>query len=271
MVARIVTLIAALVVAAIGAGLVILYALQADQRAEARYTDVTVIVANRLIPAGTSLREAAAPPEGEEAFLIDKAVAEDAAVRGALVDSVPGDSRLDQVFLVDVYPGEQLFDSKIGSPADAADRLRLAPPPAVDGEDPESGRSAIVLSLPDNQRGSSWLQPGARVAVILDEQSPPEGREPQTCVLMPEMQVIAVGSRTDLAAAGVTEAPTTEQPDVPDVPESFIALEVEQDSALKITRAQNRGPLSFVLRPGEGGPEYREGCYTDTQLNGDLG
>jgi hypothetical protein len=55
------------------------------------------------------------------------------------------------------------------------------------------------------------------------------------------------------------------------VPDSFIALDVDQLSALKVTRAQNRGPLSFVLRPDVGGPDYREGCYTDGELNGELG
>lgn len=268
MVARIVTLIAALVVAVIGAGLVILYALQADERAEAEYAEVQVVVANRFIPANTALRDIIEPAPGEEAWLITEGVAEKSVVPGAWIGEVPRDG-LDQVFLSDVYPREQVIDSKLGDPADDRDLLGLAPT-AVEGEQSQGGRSAIVLALPDSQRGSSWLQAGARVAVLLDEQAPPPGVEPRTCVLMPAMNVIAVGSRTDLAAAGVTEEPTAAQTDQPAVPDSFIALDVDQTSALKITRAQSRGPLFFVLRPDEGGPEYSEGCYTDGQLNGEL-
>lgn len=271
MVARIVTLIAALVVAAIGAGLVILYALQADERAGAQYEGVDVVVANAFIPAGTVLGELTEDPD--VTALTTRPVPEISVVAGAWRDQVPA-GREDLVFLMDVYPGEQLFDDKLASPAEAADPLRLAPPPQAEGEEQDEqdgGRSAIVVSLPDSQRGSSWLRAGARVAVVLDEQSPPEGREPRTCVLMPEMQIIAVGSRTDLAAAGVTQEPVTTQPGQPAVPDSFIALDVEQESALKITRAQNRGPLSFILRPDEGGPEFEVDCYTDEQLSLELG
>jgi pilus assembly protein CpaB len=270
MVARIVTLIAALVVAVIGAGLVILYALQADERAAAQYTDVEVVVANRVIPVGTRLGDIAQVGTDDTTYLTLLDVPEAAVVPGAWQGTIPGDDRLDQVFVVEVQPGEQLIDAKLGDPQDATDRLGLAPPPPIDGEEQEEGRSAIVLSLPDSQRGSSWLQAGARVAVLLDEQSPPPGQEPRTCVLMPAMNVIAVGSRTDLAAAGVTQEPTAAPTDQPAVPDSFIALDVNQESALKITRAQSRGPLFFVLRPDEGGPDYREGCYTDGELNGEL-
>jgi pilus assembly protein CpaB len=272
--ARIVTLIAALVVAAIGAALVIAYALEADRRAEARFDVVRVVVANDFIPAGTTLRRAAQPASGETVLITTVGVPRSALVEGSWISEVPGGAALDQVFISDVFPGDRITDDKLGPATGNVDLLGLNPDPAAaEGTEEAQGRAALVLALPDNQRGSAWLTAGSTVAVLMDERTPPEGIPPRTCVLVPDARVIAVGDETEPGIG----APATEDPSaaaeaqVSEVPPGFVVVEVDQTRALELTRAQDGGALYFVLLADTNAPTFTPGCYTDDQLNSRLG
>jgi pilus assembly protein CpaB len=267
--ARIVTLLAALVVAAIGAALVILYALQADDRARARYDGVEVVVANRDIRQGTTVGEALADT-GDGASLRTETVPEEALVRGAWVGSVPAGLE-DHVFLTDVYANDQISAAKVGDVAVLSDPLGLEGDPEAQPGSEEAGRAAMVLALPDNQRGSSWLVPGATVAVLVDEPTPPEGVPPRTCVLLPDAEILAVGSQTQ-AGTGTTDPQgqsggTAPGGAVAEVPAGFVAVAVDQTRALQLTRAQDGGTLYFVLLPQNGVDPFDVGCYREEDLN----
>ncbi|MGF1646001.1 MAG: RcpC/CpaB family pilus assembly protein [Kineosporiaceae bacterium] len=269
MAARIVTLVVALVVASVGAALVILYALQADRRAEAQFADVRVVVANDFIRQGTVLGDVVgeAGADGETSLTL-QSVSESALIPEAWVGDIP-DGRQDLAFLTDVYPGDQISDAKLGPVTGGGDLLGLSPDPAAEaGTAAARGRAAMVLALPDNQRGSSWLRAGSTVAVLMDEPAPPEGR-PRTCVLVPDAQIIAVGSQTD-SGVGAGVPPETADgagAGAAEVPPGFVVVEVDQTRALELTRAQDGGSLYFVLRPDEGGPDFTRRCYTDDELN----
>ncbi|MGF1661107.1 MAG: hypothetical protein ACFCVG_01310 [Kineosporiaceae bacterium] len=276
MAARIVTLIAALVVAAIGAALVILYALQADDRAEARFEGVEVVVANQYIRAGTRVGDVSGGDVGN--FLSTTTLPEAAVVPGAWRAVVPA-GVADRVFVADVFPGDQISEDKIGNASGVADPLQLAVAPTAEPGTENPGRAAMVLALTDEQRGSTWLEPGARVAVLLDEAGAPPEVQGRTCVLAPEAWILAVGDEV-AGAAGTTAgqgaadggaAGTDVQGEV--VPPGFVAVEVQEARfALAMTRARDGGTLSFVLLPPEGGPAFPEGgCLDEAALNSRLG
>jgi hypothetical protein len=272
--ARIVTLVAALVVAAVGAALVIAYALQADQRARDAFDTVDVVVANDFIEAGTTLRRAAQPAAGQSALITTVAVPRSRVVAGGWVGEVPGGAALDQVFVTDVFPGDQISDAKLGPAAGGVDRLGLNPDPAAaEGTDEARGRAALVLALPDNQRGSSWLRAGATVAVLVDEPAPPEGIPPRTCVLVPDAKIIAVGSQTEpgVGDQAAQDGAAGAAAEAAEVPPGFVVVEVDQTRALELTRAQDGGALYFVLLADVNAPTFTPGCYTDDQLNNRLG
>jgi pilus assembly protein CpaB len=272
--ARIVTLIAALVVAAIGAALVIAYALEADRRAQAQFADVQVVVANQYIREGTLLRDVLG--DGEQgAYLQIVPVSESSLIPDAWIDRIPG-GREDLAFRTDVFPGDQISDDKLGEASGVADPLALANAPTAEPGSENPGRAAIVLALTDEQRGSSWLQPGARVAVLLDEPGAPPEVPGRTCVLAPEAWILAVGDETAAGVpseAGVSGGNAAAGTTTQEVPPGFVAVEVrEARFALAMTRARDGGTLSFVLRPQVGGPDFLEGsCLDEAALNGRLG
>jgi pilus assembly protein CpaB len=266
--ARIVTLIVALVVAAVGAVLVIAYALQADDRAEARYADVRVVVANQFIPEGTLLEDVVGDDAGAT-YLSVQPVSESSLIPDAWVDGIPPGQQ-DLEFRTDVFPGDQMSSAKLGPATGGVDLLGLNPDPAASGEAEDAqGRAGLVLALPDNQRGSSWLQAGATVAVLVDEPTPPEGVSPRTCVLVPDAKIIAVGSQTEPGVGD--QASPDPAGEATEVPPGFVVVEVDQTRASELIRAQDGGSLYFVLLADVNAPTFSPGCYTDAQLDSRLG
>ncbi len=172
-------IVAAAVVAVLGVALVLVYARGADQRAEAKYAGVEVLVATQPIAAGETVEQAAAAGKVGTA-----PVARDDVLDGA----AHGVGALDgQVALVAIYPGEQLIASKFGSARDAAASLPIPP-----------GKMAVSVNLTDAARVSGFLEPGSEVAVFLNGTSPTTG-QPFTRLLLPRVTVLGVGSTAPVA------------------------------------------------------------------------
>jgi len=235
---RKILLVVAVVVAAMGAALVFVYARGAENRAAEKFETVDVLVVKTAIERGESANSA------YETGKIDiQQVPRAQVLTGATAD---GTAFTDQYALTTMYPGEQLIPEKFGG-ADEVEAETTLPIP--------EGMVAISVSLSDTARVGSFIRPGARVGVFLTGTLPPQN-VPTTKLLMRDLLVLATGSTTTVAppAAEGEAATATEQ-----LPNTLFTLAVTQKEAEKILFAQGLGELAFALanpnsdlKPGDG-------------------
>ncbi len=144
---RILAIIIAIVLAVGGAALVLVYAQNADKRAIADAQPSTVWVAEKLIPAGTTLKDA------ERTALIAKTqVAAVAVPQGALPDVNADNNAL--LALSDIQPGEYLLSARFGSTPVGTKAIEVP-----------SGKVAVSVELSDPARVGSFVTPGSHIAI----------------------------------------------------------------------------------------------------------
>jgi pilus assembly protein CpaB len=224
---RTVLLVVAALIAALGTGMVYLYVRGADSRAEAGQAPVQVLKAVAAIQPGETM--AAAQAAGKIAL---GTVPQKELLSGA-VNSATG--LQDEVALSTIYPNEQIIGAKFGSAGDQ-DTLNIP-----------KGNIAISVNLSDTGRVAGFVSPGANVAIFASStaQGGSSGKSvDSTRLLLPKVQVIAVGATTTVAqtttdAAG---AQTTEQ-----LPKTLFTLSVDQRQAERVLYASTHGDLSFGL------------------------
>jgi pilus assembly protein CpaB len=234
---RKILLVVAVVVAAMGAALVFVYARGAENRAADKFETIDVLVVKTAIERGESANSA------YETGKIDiQRVPQAQVLAGATAD---GTAFTDQYALTSMFPGEQLIPEKFGG-ADEVEAETTLPIP--------EGMVAISVSLSDTARVGPFIRPGARVGVFLTGTLPPQN-VPTTKLLMRDLLVLATGSTTTVATpADDVEATPTEQ-----LPNTLFTLAVTQKEAEKILFAQGLGELAFALanansglKPGDG-------------------
>jgi pilus assembly protein CpaB len=236
---RKVLLVVAVVVAAMGAALVFVYARGAENRAAEKFDTVDVLVVKTAIERGESANSA------YETGKIDiQQVPRAQVLTGATAD---GTAFTDQYALTTMYPGEQLIPEKFGG-ADEVEAETTLPIP--------EGMVAISVSLSDTARVGSFIRPGARVGVFLTGTLPPEN-VPTTKLLMRDLLVLATGSTTTVAPT--TNPDGTAATPAEQLPNTLFTLAVTQKEAEKILFAQGLGELAFALanpnsdlKPGDG-------------------
>lgn len=217
----------AALVAALGVALVLVYARGADQRAEARFDGVEVMVATQRLAPGETVADARAGGK------IDTArVARGALLEGSVrsLDELDGD-----VVLVPVYPGEQLIQDKFGAAGDAQATLPIPP-----------GKMAVSVNLTDAARVSGFLVPGSEVAVFLNGTSE-DTEQPFTRLLLPRVTILGVGS----TAPAVDAEEGGEEAEPEDVAPTLLTIAVSQRDAQKVLYAAATGELAFALLNGQ--------------------
>ncbi|GAA1926003.1 Flp pilus assembly protein CpaB [Nocardioides marmoribigeumensis] len=220
---RTVILIVALLIAVVGSAMVFIYVQGADKRAEQKQDPVKVLKAVAQIEPGESLAKAQAAGK----LNIDTVPREDF-LEGAIT-SVGDNGTL--VALSRVFPGEQITLSKFG---------------AVGEQDPlamPEGQFAISVNLSDTGRVAGFVSPGSNVAVFMNGPIGAQGQD-GTRLLLPKVQVIAVGATTVTTSTTTAESgtQTTET-----LPRTLFTLAVDQKKAEKLMYASTHGELSFGL------------------------
>jgi pilus assembly protein CpaB len=210
---RTVLLVAAVLVAAIGAGLVLIYVHDVNQKVKAREAPEQILVAKKVIPAGTT--GAAASADGDLQFM---KVAREAVAKGALATIDPV---ANLVALAPIYPGEQILGQKFGK-QNASSALTI----------PTAGTVALSISLPGPAGVNGFIAPGSQVAVFLTSAG-------ATKLILPRVSVIAVGSRTLVPSSGQATG-TTQQSDV-------VTFGVTAAQAQTLIYAQSAGSLYLTL------------------------
>jgi pilus assembly protein CpaB len=220
---RAISLVVAVLIAALGAGLVYLYAHGADSRAAKGEAQVQVLKAASQITPGESLADAQASGK-----LIEGTVAKNDLVVGAI--SAVGTLGT-EVAIGTIYPGEQILAAKFGT---AGGQSSLGIP---------AGDVAISVSLTDTGRVAGFVSPGNNVAIFANAAAANGGQD-STQLLLPKVQVIAIGATTVVSktTTDATGAQTTEQ-----LPNTLFTLAVNQVEAEKIIYASTHGVLNFAL------------------------
>lgn len=230
---RVLALAAAIVLALVGASLVLLYARSADDRALEGQQPRTVFVTDKLIASGTSLKDA------ERGGLITKTqVASKATPVGALAEIDGENSGL--VALTDIAPGQVVLANAFGQERLGQKAIGVSP-----------GKVAISVSLEDPNRVGAFVTPGSTITIYDTYDLKKLGTDEATTqynelgikgtsVLLSKVPVIGIGT-TALTGASVTsagdqdkEAPaTTATP----VQSYLVTVEVTPADSLKLVHA----------------------------------
>lgn len=218
---RKVLLIVASIVAALGTTLVFLYARSADQRADEKFEAVPTLVAVKQIDQGERVADAQAAGKFELG-MVSKAQR----LPGALEDLTSLDGQIAQT---SIYPGEQIIGSKFA--ATAASGSSLAIP---------KGKMAISVNLTDTARVSGFVKPGDQVAIFVTGEV---GQTGGTRLLLPEVDVIAVGTTPSLVQGGDDNKHASTE----NLPRTLLTVGVDQDQAERILFASSKGELAFAL------------------------
>lgn len=217
----------AALVAVLGVALVLVYARGADERAEARFGGVKVLVAAERLAPGETVDAAEAAGRIRTAT-----VARDDVLDGAVsaIDDIGG-----QVVLVPIYPGEQLIAPKFGAAGDAQATLPIPP-----------GKMAVSVNLTDAARVSGFLQPGSEVAVFLNGTAQ-DTQQPFTRLLLPRVTVLGVGSTAPVSKAEGDDGEAALEELAP----TLLTIAVGQRDAQKVLYASSNGELAFALLNGD--------------------
>ncbi|KJK12044.1 pilus assembly protein CpaB [Terrabacter sp. 28] len=183
---RILAILLAVMLAVGGGFMVITYARNADARALAAESPARVYVAQKAIPAGTTLKDA----ERQE-MIVETVVAAKALPAGALEEINADNNNL--LALSDVQPGEFLLAARFGS-TPVGDKAIEVP----------SGMIAVSVSLSDPARVGRFVTPGSKIAIyqsyqIKDLRDTPEAKILNendvhgTSLLLPDVLVIGMG------------------------------------------------------------------------------
>ncbi|MDF9716592.1 hypothetical protein INN71_03865 [Nocardioides sp. ChNu-153] len=224
---RRILLVVAAVVAALGLVIVFLYARQADARADERYDAVDVYKVVKPIELGETF----------DAALAEGKIEQQAVPRGQLLEgyvtSENATSLEGQLAAMDIAPGEQVTTAKF------AEEVRTGVVLPV----PE-GMLGQSVELDDQGRVAGFASPGDSVAVLVATGSS------AAVVLVPETQVLAVGSSSPIAS------PTTEgeagAAEENAVANTVVTLALTPEGALDLTAAIDAGSTITLAIRGEG-------------------
>jgi pilus assembly protein CpaB len=213
---RTLLLVVAVLVAAAGSALVFAYVHGVNDRAVRDEHTVDVLVAQRVITAGTTAGAAERAGSFKLAHVPRRLL-----VDGALSDITP---IADELALSTIYPNEQITTARFGSHPETT---ALAIP---------KGNFAISVQLGDPARVAGFVTPGSSVTVIatVDNGS-------HTQVVLPRATVLAVGPASTLSTGNGGTANTE------DISPAIVTLSVNQRQAEKVIEAQAVGELYLGL------------------------
>jgi len=240
---RVALLTAAIVIAAIGTTLVYLYAKQANDRAIADAEPQNVLVASALIPAGTSAEQAQ-----EQNLMALTSIPKDSVAEGAVGDiSVLSG----QVAIGPIYPGQQILTQLFGETTGAVTGINIP-----------KGLLAASYTFSDTARVAGFVNAGSRVSIFLTSPAASQNQdEPTTRLLLPDIQVLAVGNVT----ATPPSDPTKANPEA--LPRATMTLALTQQQIEKLTFAETQGTLYLGLRNDSSDVSPGPGVDVDNLFN----
>lgn len=221
-------LVVAAVIAALGVGVIFVYAQGAEKRASEKYNTVEVLTVadGKTIHPGESIDSAL-----QDGKVVKAPVTENQLLEGASDESDPFQG---SVALTTMYAGEQLIPAKFGGTEDIEAAATLPLP---------KGKVAISIEVTDDGRVGKFLSPGAEVAVIFTDMA---GSEPvATSTLLERVTVLAAGTTTTLDGDAAAEG--SADGDSEGTIQQLLTIAVTQREAEKVRFAEKDGELTAAL------------------------
>jgi pilus assembly protein CpaB len=232
---RSILLLVAVLVAALGATMLVMYVQGASARASEGQRRVTVLTATAEIEPGETVQDALAAGK-----IAEREVVSDDLSDGALQST---DEVADLVSVGRIYPGQQLITAQFGDPG-SQEVL------GIPGD-----RMAISVELTDPERVAGFVQPGSWVAIFMSgepelylEDGSTRKLAPMTRILLPKVQVLGVGT-TSVTSRTTTDDEGTET--VEEVPRTILTIAVTQEEAEAVIYSARNGSLTFALRSAD--------------------
>ncbi len=237
---RVLAIFVAVLLAIIGATLVITYAKNADQRAIANAQPTKVYLAQKLIPSGMTLKDAQ-----RTGLFVETQVAAKAVPVGALKTVDASNNSL--LALSDVQPGEILIASWFGSTPVGAKAIEVP-----------SGMMAVSVELSDPARVGKFVTPGSHIAIYASYKIKALGSDDKsklinendvngTSVLMDDVLVIGMGE-TALAAPKPTATQGQDQKATSKASSFLVTVAVKPADAPRLIHGINEYTLYAALR-----------------------
>ena len=220
---RTLLLLAALVVAALGTTGVFLYVNGINQRAQADYDLVEVLVATAPIEAGTTAQGAQDLGALELRPFLRKSL-----VGLRALSDISGVA--EKVAVTPIAAGEPILETQFGDSGESS----LLPIP--------DGKLAVSVQLADPARVAGFVGPGSDVAIFLTTADASQSGE-TTRLLLTRVPVIAAGTTTVVAADSTASGATPAE----EIPRALLTLAVDQGDAQKVVYGSQHGQLYFAL------------------------
>lgn len=243
---RVIAIFAAAVVALIGVTSVLLYARSADARAVQANQPVDAYIAAKVVPAGTTLKDAV------RTGLLEKTTA---AAKGLPVGALTRvtDSNSSLLAMTDIQPGEFVMSARFGTTPTGNKAIQVP-----------AGMVAVSVQLSDPARVGTFVTPGTHLAIFdsykikaigTDEKSKAinDADIQSTSVLLEDVLVIAMGQTALTPGSG---APAAEGGDkkvatAAEAASFLVTVAVTPKDAPRLIHGINTGELYAALRGEE--------------------
>jgi pilus assembly protein CpaB len=213
---------------AVAAGVLVFWFVSgADQRAMEQQEPATIVIAQQIVPQGTSLGEAVA-----QGLVAEERIPASLRPMSALapIDATTSDL----VVLADVPAGQTLMAASVGVVAEGSEALTVP-----------DGQLAVTVLLDDPSKVGAFLRPGSHVAVF-DTYAPVTTGEAdvvlRTQPLLDDVVVLAIGPETRTSASDADPEAWNAQ---------LVTVAVTQAQAERLVHASRTGALHLALL-GEG-------------------
>ncbi|KAB7741870.1 Flp pilus assembly protein CpaB [Nostocoides sp. F2B08] len=239
---RIIAILAAVLLALIGAVLVLLYAANADERAVQAQAPTTVYVSQDRVPAGLSLREAV-----RTGRIVETQVPSASKPEGAL-ESIDG-TTASLLALTDLPPGQVVLAAAFGETPEGIRKVNVP-----------ADMLAVSVELSDPARVGTFVTPGSRITIFAtyelkslettdDADQFNELGFSETSVWLPDVEVLAMGeeSLTPTLRPADGEGDEGNQPSN-QAPSYLVTVAVTPRDAAKLVHGINQYVLYLGLR-----------------------
>ena len=258
---RVLTAIAAVVLAALAGVLVWKYTQNAKDDAKKPYQLASVLVATGRIPTGTSFSAALDANQIRREDRVRNDLP-DTAVQGEANDTQLKTQYGTLVASHDLIAGQTVVSEDFVGQTQLQSGL-TGPLSTDQAKDKNKELMAVSVSLDDPHAVGGFLMPGDSVNLIFagkisDATNPGTGVETSS-FLLPGVKILAVGATTSVPQQAST-TPTTTEGSVSTRARSLITFEVTPRQALQIVQAQQAGAIYLTLNPSP----FKPGDFKDT-------
>jgi pilus assembly protein CpaB len=239
---RVLAILAAVLLALVGAVLVLLYAAGADERAVQAESPTTVYVTQDRVPAGLSLREAVRTER-----ITETEVRAASKPTGAL-ESIDG-ATASLLALTDIAPGQIVLSAAFGETPEGVQKINVP-----------ADMLAVSVELSDPARVGKFVTPGSRITVFAtyelkslseDSEAAAQFNEldlSETSVWLPDVEVLAMGEESLTSTARPPQNEEEPAQTSNDTPSYLVTVAVTPQDAAKLVHGINQYVLYLGLR-----------------------